>query len=286
VLATKHAYERAVLKEKQKEQRESLKMQSAAFMSYEQWLRSLNMPEEAEKWRHRKNKRILLLERPNDVTGIEPQEHTGLSGFSMTVTRQGVKFTQRGHIECESFVDIGRVIKVYGQEDSTLLAALQLAQSKWGGVQVNGTEPYKRRCAELAAKHGIRVVNPELQEFLRTPEEKRKPPENSMNRYAMACKLGKKMLGKAIFAVTAAFGEREYSGLLLGVIKKEGRYYAAHCLLGERIFLHEVSKDDLPTLEALIGEEIDITSGDGHIKNIVDSRNRAERLDKKRRWSR
>jgi hypothetical protein len=62
ILATKHAYERAVLKEKQAEQRKIFKTETAVFMSYEQWLRNLNLTEEAEKWRHRKNERILLLE--------------------------------------------------------------------------------------------------------------------------------------------------------------------------------------------------------------------------------
>jgi hypothetical protein len=76
ILATKHAYERAVLKEKQKEQRESLKVQSVSFMSYERWLRNLSLPEEAEKWRHRKNQRILLLEKPDDSADKEPREYT------------------------------------------------------------------------------------------------------------------------------------------------------------------------------------------------------------------
>jgi hypothetical protein len=31
---------------------------------------------------------------------------------------------------------------------------------KWGGVQLNGTDERKRRCAEIAPKHGIRIANP------------------------------------------------------------------------------------------------------------------------------
>jgi hypothetical protein len=61
-----------------------------------------------------------------------------------------------------AFVDVGHVIRVYDEDDRSILAALQLAQSKWGGVQVNGTEAYKRKCAELAARHGIKLTNPEL----------------------------------------------------------------------------------------------------------------------------
>jgi hypothetical protein len=81
----------------------------------------------------------------------------------MTVTRQGVKFARQDKPGAVAFIDVGRVIKVYDQGDSSLLASLRLAQQKWGGVQVNGTNEYKRRCAELAALHGIRLTNPELQ---------------------------------------------------------------------------------------------------------------------------
>jgi hypothetical protein len=173
ILATQHAYERAVLKEKQKKQRESLKTQSAAFMSYEEWLRNLNLPEEAEKWRHRKNKRILLLERPNDTAINEPQEYTGLAGYAMTVTKQGVKFASQDKPGAVAFIDAGRVIKVYDQDDSSILACLQLAQQKWGGVQVNGTEAYKRKCAEIAVRNGVRIANLELRGYIEELERKK-----------------------------------------------------------------------------------------------------------------
>jgi len=47
ILATQHAYERAVLKEKHQKERKELQNQSGAFMSYEQWLRNMNLVEEA-----------------------------------------------------------------------------------------------------------------------------------------------------------------------------------------------------------------------------------------------
>jgi hypothetical protein len=176
ILATKHAYERATLKEIQKNQRESMKIQSAAFVSYEQWLRNMNLAGDAEKWRQRKNSRIILLEMPDDATCKETQDYPGLSGFSMTVTRQGVKFAHQDNPEVVAFIDAGRVIKIYSQEDASLLAALRLAQEKWGGVKINGADEYKRKCAEIAAKNGIRVVNPELSGIVKEFERKARPP--------------------------------------------------------------------------------------------------------------
>ena len=111
ILATRHAYERAVLKEKHQKERKELQSQGA-FMSYEQWLRNLNLTEEAEKWRHRKNNRIILLEKPNGEVMNKPEEYVGLTGFSMTVTSRGVKFAFQDKPEAVAFLDVGRVIKV------------------------------------------------------------------------------------------------------------------------------------------------------------------------------
>jgi hypothetical protein len=176
ILATKHAYGRAVLKEKHKGERETFRIQSASFMSYEGWLRSQNLTEEAEKWRHRKNKRILLLEMPDGTAEKARQGNIELSGFSMTVTRQGVKFASQDNPKAVAFIDVGRVIKVYKQDADTLLAALRLAQEKWGGVRINGTDEYKRKCAQIAARNGIRVSNPELSDIVKEFERKTQPP--------------------------------------------------------------------------------------------------------------
>ena len=98
----------------------------------------------------------------------------------MTVTRQGVKFASQDKPDAVALVDAGRVIKIYDQGDSSILAALRLAQSKWGGVQVRGSEAYKRKCAELAARHGIRLANPEgrMKELVRAYEEAAKPEKS------------------------------------------------------------------------------------------------------------
>ncbi|MDR2528109.1 MAG: hypothetical protein LBD04_03690, partial [Synergistaceae bacterium] len=105
------------------------------------------------------------------IVNAPGQEYTGLSGFLMTVTRQGVKFTSRDKPEVAAFIDAGRMIKVYDQGDSAILAALQLGQQKWGDVHVSGTDAYKRKCAEIAAQHGIKLANPELQDVMRQAAE-------------------------------------------------------------------------------------------------------------------
>jgi hypothetical protein len=47
-------------------------------------------------------------------------------------------------------------------DETTILAALQLANQKWGTAWINGTEEYKQMCAKVAQKHNLKIANPEL----------------------------------------------------------------------------------------------------------------------------
>jgi hypothetical protein len=94
----------------------------------------------------------------------------------MTQTKQGARFSSAETPNKAAFIDTGRLIRVYDTEENSLLAALQLAQAKWGGVKIDGTDEYKRRCAEIAVKHGIHVYNPELQNLVEEFERQNRPP--------------------------------------------------------------------------------------------------------------
>ncbi len=62
-----------------------------------------------------------------------------------------------------AFEDRGRQVLVMEDSETTILAAMELASAKWGTVQVVGDDAFKRICAALAAKNGIRLMNPDLQ---------------------------------------------------------------------------------------------------------------------------
>ena len=86
--------------------------------------------------------------------------------------------------------------------------------------------------------------------------------------------------------VTNASDGKEYSGMLLGVLEKNGYFYAAQYLGDNHIVLHDADPNDLPALNALIGQEVEIMSDNGQIQNIVGSRSRSEQLKRNRGWSR
>jgi hypothetical protein len=51
-----------------------------------------------------------------------------------------------------------------------------LLRRSGSGVKINGTDEYKRKCTRIAAKNGIRVVNPELSGIMKEFECKVRPP--------------------------------------------------------------------------------------------------------------
>ncbi|GHS85501.1 hypothetical protein AGMMS49957_01650 [Synergistales bacterium] len=279
VLASKHAYESVVLKTPHKAQRDELQKKLPIFHPYEQWLIEHGLIGEADAWRHRKDKEYLQLENPNRLNAETLNvEHCGLLGFTMTQTTQGLRFANEETPKIASFIDTGRVIRVYANDDDTLFAALQLAQEKWGGVHLNGTDEYKRRCAEVAERNGIRITNPELQKTQQENIPITKP--RSVN--SMARELAQNKLGKPIKIVTSAMNGRNYSGVLLGVIENENHVYAVQAISDAHLILHNVSRDDLPKVEAFIGRRAEITNDDYRIKSITEPR----QLDRSRSWGR
>jgi hypothetical protein len=177
VLSSKQAYERAVQKAYQKSLRNELYKQSGLFASYEEWLRSHGLNDAAYDWRHRKDKKHIRLECPDETNNVTQNAGLGgILGFTRTKTGQGAKFFRDATPNQTAFIDRGKVIIVYEDSGDSLLAALQLAQSKWGGVQINGTEEYKRKCIEIAVKNGIRIANSELQGLAKEFERKNRPP--------------------------------------------------------------------------------------------------------------
>lgn len=72
-----------------------------------------------------------------------------------------------------SFVDKGKTIDIHDWRGrDTTLAALQLSAQKWGSFQVTGNDEYKAMCAKLAAEHGFKISNPELQERIQLERQR------------------------------------------------------------------------------------------------------------------
>jgi hypothetical protein len=279
LLASKHAYGSVILKASHKAQRGGLQKELPAYRSYEEWLRTKGMDDVADGWRHRRDGNFLQLESPNpgelESWTANPK---GLPGFSMMVTKQGLRFYREESPKEASFIDAGRIIRVYAQDDDTILASLQLAQEKWGGVHLNGTDEYKRRCAKLAAQHGIRIDNPELQTLPKTPEIQNaiRPREGeSKHSNEQLLVMGKelarsKLRESAIIALNATNG-RDCRGTLLGVVGEEGHYMAVQKISKNQVILHRVDEDYLQSAKDLVGRSMIMRSERHHLSAIEDA---------------
>jgi hypothetical protein len=74
-----------------------------------------------------------------------------------------------------AFVDQGRQIRIIKSDEVTIRAALQLAERRFAGkaLVLSGDETFKTRAARVAARNGITIANPELQEFIKAEHQAR-----------------------------------------------------------------------------------------------------------------
>jgi hypothetical protein len=301
-LRTKHAFEAAALKALHGEQRKQLNNLGESFSSYEKWLRTHSLDDEAEMWRHRKNKHILIIKSGCVGNADIIPANAGILGFTMTVTKRGAVFSsvdasnQRGK-DAVAFIDTGKVIKVCRRDDNSLLAALQLAAQKWGAVKIDGTDEYKRRCAEIAARIGVKITNLELQTVNIAESKETKPvipsvpeaspcempPKEQLERereerrvrlFAESKKLARehfKLGNKEMVIVTNAMEDKKYEGELLGLVGDNNLRYAVQAISHDRIILHRIDDTGLAEFEDLKGRRISIATGEyGEVEAVKD----------------
>ncbi|EUL30018.1 TPA: TraI/MobA(P) family conjugative relaxase [Pseudomonas aeruginosa] len=171
VIAAEQAAEKAALKEKHQKQREQHRQQFRPYPDLEQWQRMQKSPELAEQWRHRASE-------PQRIEGAsgEPPTPRDIRAYQPEIVGQQVHYSRKeeaGEGGGVSFVDKGKSIDIHDwrNRDSTL-AALQLSAQKWGSFTVTGNDEYKAMCAKLAAEHGFKITNPELQERIQQERQR------------------------------------------------------------------------------------------------------------------
>jgi relaxase-like protein/conjugative element/phage-associated large polyvalent protein/DNA relaxase TraI-like protein/DNA primase RepB-like protein len=167
VLAARQAQEKAEQRDRQRLERGELYRDRGRFPSYEEWLRQRDH-ELAQEWRHRER-------RPAGIEGPRFERPTpqDIRAFDAHVQGWHVHYRRVGERGSPAFTDRGREIDIY---DSTrresVLAALQLSAQKWGTFTVRGNERFQRMSVELAAEHGFKIANPELQQTIAAERER------------------------------------------------------------------------------------------------------------------
>jgi len=174
VLAAEQAAEKAGMKEGHQQERQQLREQYRPFPDFEHWLRQQQQPELADAWRYRAGE-------PQRINGdtTEPPTPRDIRAYTPKIQGQQVHYIRKDDATharqsgAASFVDKGREIDIHDwRNKDCILAALQLSAQKWGSFQVNGNDDYKGLCVQLAAEHGFKISNPELQASIESERQR------------------------------------------------------------------------------------------------------------------
>ena len=168
VMAAWQAKEKAEIQERQKLERAALRRRKGRFPSYEEWLRERGR-DGAEEWRHRDR-------RPATIEGtmFEKPVPRDIRAFTAIIEGPRVHYRVAGEWE-PAFTDRGKTIEIHhARRRENVLAALQLGAQKWGVMSVTGNEQFMRTCVELAAEHGFKITNPDLQEAIAAERDRQR----------------------------------------------------------------------------------------------------------------
>jgi hypothetical protein len=156
---------------------------------------------------------------------------------------------------------------------------------------------YKRRCAEIAARIGVKITNPELQTVNIAESKDAKPvipsvPEASpcdmpskeqlerereerrVRLFAESKKLARehfKLGDKEMVIATNAMEDKKYEGELLGLVGDNNLRYAVQAISRDRIILHRIDSTRFTEFENLKDRRVSITTGEyGEVKAVKD----------------
>ena len=167
VLAAEQAAESAAVVERHQGERRELAQQFRPWPSLEDWQRQQQHPEGAETLR-----RTLAVIRGGTV---EPPTPRDIRSFKPEIHGEQVHYSRReaARAVAAAFIDKGARIAIQDLQRDSVLAALQLSAAKWDSFTVSGSAAYKALAVSLAAEHGFKIANPELQARIETARAER-----------------------------------------------------------------------------------------------------------------
>ncbi|MDH6160324.1 TraI/MobA(P) family conjugative relaxase [Janthinobacterium sp. CG_23.4] len=172
VAKAEQARNEAELKERHRREKETLKKRLPRFPKIEDWYLTQERPDLVEQWRYRNNTESMLFGAGDESPLPRARD---IRSFTAQILGGHVLY-QRADAAAPAFVDFGKRIDITSWLDrDATLAALQLAAKKWGTITVSGCPEYQQMIVELAAEHGFKINNPELQESIAAERQQRRP---------------------------------------------------------------------------------------------------------------
>jgi hypothetical protein len=139
-----------------------------------------------QKWKQADELRATMpgIKGPGPVDMEQDGQLWGIASMTYQVNRQtgDVRYQIAGR---EAFTDYGKRLTFDGQastNEAAILAGLQVAQAKFGqALELTGTDEFKRRVAEVAAKQGLRVTftDPAIEQYRQQLTRPQPQPERA-----------------------------------------------------------------------------------------------------------
>ena len=251
------------VKERHKEELDELKSHYLRrFPSYKQWLADQDSEDVYRTYRY-PGQFVLLPEQSGVVRtpakgGLDLRDYTPHRGASNSV------LYCRGEALTADFSDMGRriVLDKKKLDETSVTAALQLANQKWGATRIEGSDEYKELCVSVAVKHGLKLANPDLAaEVERRRAVQRSGDEVSVTEAEIAAL---HLVDNPIIHTNPRTDNQQYKGRIVHVDEKRGFCVQ---LVGKRsLFVHRFDKLEVkPTL----GDEVRIAYNLGEDKAKV-----------------
>ncbi len=165
LMASDHAKRKAQLVEEHRIERSALNQQLGRRPTFEQFLSAEGNEKLAKAWRYRESAQVrCVLQGEGDDSPRKRDIRDFIGEVQRAQGGQSLVHYSKPDGKRISFTDQGKRIDIWEANDETaVLAALQLGSQKWGDITITGSMEFKLLCAEVASKNGIRIVNPELQ---------------------------------------------------------------------------------------------------------------------------
>ena len=255
-----HKKEQLNLRDEQREELQELKSHyPQRFPSYKEWLFQ-NRDDEYQKYRYSGEFLMLPLTLKYSV---EAPKIKDLRDYEAKIGAGGSVLYCRAGTNTADFSDKGRriILNHKNLSEESVLAALQLANEKWGATQINGSDEYKALCVSVAVKYGLKIANPDLSAEV---ERRRKEQREKIFSYRPVTfeeieKLN--LVENPLIYVNPRKDNQDYKGQIVHVDRERG--YCVQ-LVGQRsLFVHRLDKfDNSPK----VGETLKISYVDEHQK--------------------
>ncbi|MBQ7262095.1 MAG: relaxase/mobilization nuclease domain-containing protein [Synergistaceae bacterium] len=158
-----HRVELLDLRDGQREERAELRSRHLMrFPSYKRWV--MDQGDEALALAYRyPGQSVIRPDTPEPSTKSEPRPADLRDYVARRGAGHSVLYHRKGS-RVADFKDTGRLIVMDDArlDETSVTAALQLAEQRWGAVWIDGTDEYKELCVRVAAKHGLRLANEDL----------------------------------------------------------------------------------------------------------------------------